>query len=123
MAAEEDGEEPQYVEQQGDHRAEMMAGSGRQINHFRGGRSFGERQVDIGRHGTIVPCPIPDPVPGRPRPNIRTLRVLPSEASYSPLHDVWGVRGADHRPRSACRDGPDECDGPIRATRPVTQIL
>ena len=37
MAAEEDGEEPQQVEQQGDHRAEMMAGSDRQINHFAGG--------------------------------------------------------------------------------------
>ena len=45
MAAEEDGEEPQQVEQQGDHRAEMMAGSDRQINHFAGGWSFGEGQV------------------------------------------------------------------------------
>ena len=34
MAAEEDGKEPQQVEHQGDHRAEMMAGSDRQINHF-----------------------------------------------------------------------------------------
>jgi hypothetical protein len=34
MAAEEDREEPHQVEQQGDHRAEMMAGSDRQINHF-----------------------------------------------------------------------------------------
>jgi PAS domain S-box-containing protein len=32
-------------EQQGDHRAEMMAGSDRQINHFAGGRSFGDGQV------------------------------------------------------------------------------
>jgi hypothetical protein len=32
------------VEQQGDHRAEMMAGSDRQINHFAGGRSFGDGQ-------------------------------------------------------------------------------
>jgi hypothetical protein len=29
MATEEDGEEPQQVEQQGDHRVEMMAGSER----------------------------------------------------------------------------------------------
>src|SRR5262245_25470441 len=44
MAAEEDGKEPQQVEYQGDHRAAMMAGSGRQINHFAGGRCFGEGQ-------------------------------------------------------------------------------
>jgi len=45
MAAEEDGKQLQPVEHQGDHRAAMMAASGRQIDHFAGGRRFGEGQV------------------------------------------------------------------------------
>ena len=47
MAAEEDGKQLQPVEHQGDHRAAMMAASGRQIDHFAGGRRFGEGQGDV----------------------------------------------------------------------------
>ena len=47
VAAEEKGEGPKQVEQEGDHRAEIVAGQSRQINHLDGGRDFGEGQVFV----------------------------------------------------------------------------
>jgi hypothetical protein len=44
VAAEEEGHETEQVEQEGDHRAGILSGSGRQINHLRSGRAFGEGQ-------------------------------------------------------------------------------
>ena len=45
MAAEEDGEEPKQVEQEGDHRAEIVSGSGLTDQPLAGGRGFGEGQL------------------------------------------------------------------------------
>jgi hypothetical protein len=44
VAAEKEREEPEHVEQEGDHRAAIMARQGRQINHLAGGRGFDEGQ-------------------------------------------------------------------------------
>jgi hypothetical protein len=37
VAADEEGEEPEQVEQESDHRAAIVADQGRQINHFAAG--------------------------------------------------------------------------------------
>jgi hypothetical protein len=44
VAADEEGEEPEQLEQESDHRAAIVAGEDRQINHLTGGRHFGEGQ-------------------------------------------------------------------------------
>ena len=45
MAAAQEGEEPNEVEQDGDHRARILSGSELGINHLPAGRSFGEGQA------------------------------------------------------------------------------
>ena len=47
MAAAEEGEETQQVEQEGDHRGGSLFESGRQINQLAPGLGFGEGQAQI----------------------------------------------------------------------------
>jgi hypothetical protein len=44
VTAEEEGEEPEQLEQEGDHRAAIVAGPGPADNHLAAGRGFGEAQ-------------------------------------------------------------------------------
>jgi len=48
-AAEDEGEESEQVEQEGDHRAEILSGSGPTDQRLAGGRGFGEGQGDVHR--------------------------------------------------------------------------
>ena len=57
VAAEEEREEPEQVEQEGDHRAGFSPDQSRQINHLAAGRSFGEGQDRAGDHRSIDHLP------------------------------------------------------------------
>ena len=48
VATAEEREESQQVEQEGDHRAEILPDQSREINHLAAGRTFGEGQAGEG---------------------------------------------------------------------------
>jgi len=72
VAAPEEGEETEQVEEEGDHQARILARSAPQINHLPAGRSFGEGQADQAAVSAMDRLPqdwtaiTPGPTPGQP---------------------------------------------------------